>query len=95
MITLTSDVYVVTEIKRKTRAKVFEDWRVGDRIRFSTQMKAVGGASGGGIYASMFTVTNLTQGTAVTKSQTEMSGMFGDSGCRFGVFVIEPEVIME
>ena len=92
MITLYSDQYVITEVLRKTRAKVFEDWSVGDIIQFHTHMQAKGGASGGGVYASMFIARNLTQGTAVTKSQTEMSGMFGESGSRYGVFVIEAEV---
>lgn len=89
MVTLTSPKFRVTEIKRKTRAVVFKDWKVGDIIRFSTAMSSVGGASGGGVYASYFEAENLTQGTAVSKSQTEMSGMFGTSDGYGGVFVIE------
>lgn len=79
-ITLASDIYVITEIKRKTRAKGFENWRVGDEIRFSTIMMRVGKASGGGVYASRFTVENITQGIKITKSQSEMAQMFNAYG---------------
>lgn len=79
-IELTSGRYRITEIKCKTRAKVFEDWRVSDIIRFSTVMASTSGASGGGNYASYFDAENITQGTVATKSQTEMCGMFGKYG---------------
>jgi len=77
MIRLYSEVYVVTGIKRKTRAETFADWRVGDRVRFSTVMKAMAGASGGGVYASMFTAENLTQGTCTQRSQSNMNAVVG------------------
>ncbi|MCY9760395.1 hypothetical protein M5X06_12780 [Paenibacillus alvei] len=76
-ITLTSPVYEIVDIQRRTKADTMKDWRQGDRIRFSTVMKSVGGASGGGVYASMYGAENLTQGTSVFKSQTQLSGFFG------------------
>lgn len=87
-IELVSPTYVITAVKRKTRAKVFEDWRVGDEIRFSTEMVPKAGASGGGVYASYFAAENLTQGTVAYKSQTEMTGMFSDWR---GIFEIQPK----
>lgn len=75
MIRLHSEVYVITEINRKTRAETFADWRVGDRVRFSTVMKAMAGASGGGVYASTFSAENLTQGTKTQRSQSNMSSV--------------------
>jgi hypothetical protein len=84
MIELFSEVYTVTEIKRKTRAEVFADWRVGDRVRFRTVMKAMAGASGGGVYASMYRADNLTQGTHAYKSQTNMNSVID-------AFTLRPE----
>lgn len=75
MIRLHSEVFVITAIKRKTRAETFADWRVGDRVRFSTVMKAMAGASGGGVYASIFYAENLTQGTRTSRSQTNMNSV--------------------
>lgn len=77
MIKLHSAIYVITEVKRKTRAETFADWRVGDRVRFSTVMKAMAGASGGGVYASMYCAENLTQGTRAHRSQTNMNAVIG------------------
>ncbi|MBU9705893.1 hypothetical protein KSP24_03000 [Paenibacillus sp. AK121] len=75
MIRLYSEVFVITAINRKTSAETFRDWRVGDRIRFSTVMKATAGASGGGVYASMYLAENLTQGTSTTRTQTNMNNV--------------------
>ncbi|WP_337102359.1 hypothetical protein [Paenibacillus sp. YIM B09110] len=79
-IKLVSPTYEIVSINRKTAAATLKDWRIGDHIRFSTQMKSVGGASGGGVYASTYTALNLTQRSAVIKSQTQMSGFFGFGG---------------
>lgn len=76
-ITLTSPVYEIVDIQRRTKAETMKDWKKGDLIRFSTVMEAMSGASGGGVYASMFSAENLTQGTSVFKSQTQLSGFFG------------------
>ncbi|MFK4473722.1 hypothetical protein ABH897_003453 [Paenibacillus sp. RC73] len=83
-ITLTSARYKIAAIKRKTRAKTFADWRVGDEIQLSTGIEHKGGASGGGVYASYFKAENPTQGTSVSKSQSEMSYLLRS------VFEIEP-----
>lgn len=71
---LTSAIYRVTAIKRPTKAKLFADVRVGDQLRFSMTMCDPG--RGRGLYASLVTVENLTQGTRDgSKSQTEMSAL--------------------
>lgn len=88
-IVLTSKTYVITTINRKTRAEGFRDWRVGDFVRFHTEMESAGRASGGGVYASTFEAENVTQGTVITKSQTQMAGMFG----KRGTFEIQPAVV--
>lgn len=87
MIELHSVVYAVAEIKRKTRAETFADWRVGDRVRFSTVMKAMAGASGGGVSASMYYAENLTQGTRACRSQSNMNAVVGS-------FELRPETEM-
>lgn len=46
----------VTEIKRKTSAKLFEDVEVGDVLRFSVTLQKTGG------YQSDVTVENMTKG---------------------------------
>lgn len=67
---LKSSVYEVVEIKKKTKAKLFGDIKVGDLLQFETRIKHVGGASNG-IYATYIKTTNLTQKTSGSKSQTE------------------------
>ncbi|MFF2886672.1 hypothetical protein [Paenibacillus sp. NPDC057967] len=79
-IQLVSPTYKIVSVNRKTAAETLKEWRPGEHIRFSTVMKAMAGASGGGVYASAFTAENLTQGTVVTKSQTQLSGFFGFGG---------------
>ena len=74
-INLASPTFVVTNILRKTRAETFADWQVGDDVRFHTNMRAMAGASGGGVYASMFVAENVTRGTRVSKSQSNMVGV--------------------
>ncbi len=72
-IKLTSDRYRITAIKKPTKAVLFGDMKVGDELQFSMNMKAMAGASGGGVYASVVTTYNLTQGTSAGgKSQTEV-----------------------
>lgn len=71
---LWSDLYVVKKIKKKTKARIFGDIKVGDRLMFSMDIQSVQGASGGGKYASYVTVLNLTQRTSdASKSQTEIA----------------------
>lgn len=75
-IELNSSVFRVAAIKKQTKAKLFGDTEVGDEIRFSMYMKRTGQASGGGVYASIVKVTNLTKGTSdKSKSQTEVSSI--------------------
>jgi hypothetical protein len=75
-IQLESPTYEIITVNRKTSAATMKDWQPGDRVRFSTVMKAMCGASGGGVYASDYTAENLTNGTSVTKSQTQLSAFF-------------------
>lgn len=84
-IKLTSDKYKVTAIKKPTKAALFGAMKVGDEIQFTMYMKAMAGASGGGVYASVVTTHNLTQGTSAGgKSQTEVVNILDRS------FEIEP-----
>jgi hypothetical protein len=83
-IKLTSVAYKIARIKKKTRARVFEDFREGDIIRFVMLIEHAGRASGGGCYASTVTVENVTQGTSVAKTQSELTNLLRV------IFEIEP-----
>lgn len=60
-ITLCSPAIVITEVKRKTKAGMFCDLNIGDRIEFSVPLKYAG-RSRNGTYATYITVTNLETG---------------------------------
>jgi hypothetical protein len=65
----------VTEIHRKTRAKMFSDVEVGDVLQFSMRLGNMTGASGGGSYATVIHIENLTQGIATSKGQSELANL--------------------
>lgn len=69
---LKSNPLVVSKILKKTSAVFFKDLKVGDHIRLSVAVKA-SGSNGGSIYATYIKATNLTTGTSVHKSFTEIS----------------------
>lgn len=73
-IALTSKPYRIAAIKKPTKAVLFGDMEVGDVIQFTMNMQRAGQASGGGVYASIVKVDNLTKGTSdKSKSQTEVT----------------------
>jgi len=74
MIPLTSKVLVVKSIAKKTKAALFKDVEVGDRLQFEIKLRSVG--RGRGLYATYVTARNLTKGVAdSSKSQTEISNI--------------------
>ncbi|ALA07224.1 hypothetical protein SECTIM467_100 [Brevibacillus phage SecTim467] len=74
-IIMKSPLYEVIGIKKKTRARFFEDVEVGDKVQFSMTMRHAGRASGGGVYASDVKAMNLTKGTYAIKSQSEAANI--------------------
>lgn len=71
-ITLASKPHRIKKVLKSTKAKVFSEFREGDLLTFSTNLKNNTGASGGGNYATGVTIRNLTQGLVVTKYQSEL-----------------------
>ena len=71
-IKLYSDFYLITKIKKKTKAKGFKDWQEGDYIQFELTLAHKGGANSE-IRATYVTATNISQeGHRITKSQSEL-----------------------
>ena len=66
-LTMRSDVVVVSKILKKTRARVFENFEVGDRIQLSVEAASVGGSRGRS-YAADICVANLTKGEHTFKT---------------------------
>lgn len=56
-IKLKSDKYKIIKINRKTKAKGFCNLKIGDIIRFETEIKRAG-RNGNSLYASGFSVFN-------------------------------------
>lgn len=54
---LTSDILTITKINRKTKAKMFENLKVGDKIRFSVPLKYAG--RNRGTYATYIEIMNM------------------------------------
>ncbi|HEY5561962.1 MAG TPA: hypothetical protein VIK72_09465 [Clostridiaceae bacterium] len=65
-IILKSDIITVTKINRKTKAKMFENLKVGDKIEFSVPIKHAG--SNRGTYATYIGVRNVE-----TREETSIS----------------------
>jgi hypothetical protein len=61
---LSSPVYRVTGVFKKTRARLFSDVKIGDCIRITFPLRYAGQASRGS-YATRVTVENVTQGTSL------------------------------
>lgn len=57
-IILKSDVLTVTKINRKTKAKMFENLKVGDKIEFSVPIKQAGRSRG--TYATYIKAINIS-----------------------------------
>ena len=73
MFNMTTTLEVI-EIKKKTKAKVFENVEVGDIIKFSVPLKPVG--SNRGTYASYIKIHNITKDEITSKSFNQLFGGF-------------------
>jgi len=59
-IILKSDILTITKINRKTKAKMFENLSIGDKVVFSVPIKQAG--SNRGTYATYIKVENINTG---------------------------------
>jgi len=72
-IILESNILMVKNIKKKTKAKLFKDLEVGDLIKLSIPVKAPGvSLSNDCTYASYITVKNLKNDNTTNKSFNEI-----------------------
>lgn len=62
---------IVKKILKKTSAKGFKEFKVGDEVEFSNELKACG--RGRGTYATYIEIHNKTQDIKVCKSFNELS----------------------
>ena len=74
-LTMRSDVVVVNKILKKTRARVFENFEVGDRIQLSVEAESVGGSRGRS-YAADIRVSNLTKGEHTFKTFNTLDPLY-------------------
>jgi hypothetical protein len=66
-IILNSDVLTISKIIKKSSAKMFEDLKVGDRLKLSIEVER-SGRGPNGIYASYIKVENVDTGAYALKS---------------------------
>jgi hypothetical protein len=66
MILLESCFYKVVKIKKKTKACMFKDLKIGDELQFSIPIQSAG--SNRGTYASYIKIACITNGNYTTKS---------------------------
>lgn len=69
-IVLESDTLVVTKINRKTKAKMFENLKVGDKIKFSVPIKYAGRNHGS--YATYILIKNIETGETTHSSFNQL-----------------------
>ena len=69
-IILSSPAITITNIKRKTKAKMFCNLEIGDRIHFSVPLKYAG--RNRGTYATYITITNLETGEQTQSSFNQL-----------------------
>ena len=69
-INLSSSIITITNIKRKTKAKMFCNLEVGDRIKFSVPIKRAG--RNRGTYATYITIINLETGEKTHSSFNQL-----------------------
>lgn len=72
-IILKSDILEVTEIKKKTSAKMFKDLKIGDRILLTIPVKYAG--MNRGTYASYIRIENLSNGDYTHKSFNQITSL--------------------
>lgn len=61
---------MITGIKRKTKAKMFRNLNIGDKIKFSVPLEYAG--CNRGTYATYITVTNLQTGEKTQSSFNQL-----------------------
>lgn len=71
-LTMKSNIVRVSKIVKKTRAKMFEDFQVGDEIRLSVEAETVGGNRGRS-YAVDVLIENITQNRRAYKTFNQLS----------------------
>jgi hypothetical protein len=69
-IILTSKIQTITKINRKTKAKMFENLKVGDKIQFSVPLKYAG--HNRGTYATYIEVMNMETGETTHSSFNQL-----------------------
>lgn len=69
-IILKSNIVTVTKINRKTKAKMFENLKEGDKIEFSVPLKYAG--HNRGTYATYIEVKNLETGEKTQSSFNQL-----------------------
>ena len=70
-IILSSHKHIVTGISKKSSGQFWKDVQIGHELQFSVCLDAVG--RGRGLYATYFTVRNLTNGTQCIQSSNQMA----------------------
>lgn len=73
-IVLKSEELKIVKINRITKAKMFEDLKVGDVIRMSIPVKRAG-SGGRGTYASNIKIENVATGDYAFKTFNEIGSM--------------------
>lgn len=71
-IMMKSEVYEIKQIKRKTKANVMKNWKIGDKIQLSVKASRVG-IGDSGTYATYINVNNITDGTHTMFSFNQIS----------------------
>lgn len=69
-IILKSEIVTVSKINKKTKAKMFENLKVGDQIEFSVPLKAAG--RNRGTYATYIMVKNIKTGESTSSSFNQL-----------------------
>lgn len=69
-IILESKVVIITKINRKTKAKMFENLNIGDKIKFSVPLKRAG--RNRGTYATYIKVENINTGETTNSSFNQL-----------------------
>lgn len=74
-IELSSAKFVIKSILRKTKASVLKDFKVGDVVIFTIELYNPGRGNNG-IYATQYTINNLTQDTTKTDVLSSIEPFF-------------------
>lgn len=78
MIRLSSEIYKIKAIKKKTRAAGFAELQVGDAIRFSLDLSNTTNY-GAGNYATDIMIYDLKRGSYIHKTQSQLVNILRNS----------------